>query len=239
MAPHMGEHNDDPTIAALPLSDPRCDSDTCTAFYAAHNASQAEFPWSSQFEYGHWTTWYYLIFLFLFMLVYAHHLLQDRRSLVARAPSGRSSIANKALALIRSLSYRRFSGKNAISRCLPSYGVLAFIMAAVTFATAAAFAARPYYREHLGYGSPPLAIRTGLMATALTPIIVALSGKVNVVSMLTGIGHEKLNIVHRYVAWICFALSVAHTVPFIVQPLQEGGLSVLSENFYDADGLMV
>ena len=70
------------------------------------------------------------------------------------------------------------------------------------------------------------------MAIALVPIIVALSGKVNVVTMLTGIGYEKLNVVHRWVSWISFALSIAHTVPFVAAPLMEGGPSELYKQYY-------
>lgn len=44
MSMHMGDHSDhsDDTIAGLRLSDPQCNSDSCTAFYAAHDASQHE-----------------------------------------------------------------------------------------------------------------------------------------------------------------------------------------------------
>jgi len=113
-----------------------------------------------------------------------------------------------------------------------SLGVAAFILLASLFATIMTFAQRPYYRMFRGFGSPPLGVRTGLMAVALTPIIVALSGKYNIVTLMTGISHEKLNVLHRYVSYICLALSIVHTVPFIVQPLKEGGAAALRKQFY-------
>lgn len=70
------------------------------------------------------------------------------------------------------------------------------------------------------------------MAVALTPLIFALSGKANLITMLTGVGHEKLNIVHRWVGWITFGLSVAHTIPFIVAPLKDGGYKALHKQYY-------
>lgn len=115
---------------------------------------------------------------------------------------------------------------------LPSFGMLAFLLLGVLFLLILTFAVRPYYRQHRGYGSPPLAIRTGLMAASLTPLLVALAGKANVVTFITGLGHEKLNVVHRWVGWSVFGLSVAHTIPFIVAPLRDGGYSALHKQFY-------
>ena len=115
---------------------------------------------------------------------------------------------------------------------MPSIGLQVFLFGAIVFATVATFAVRPYYRGHRGYGSPPLAIRTGLMAVALTPIIVALSGKVNIVTLLTGICYEKLNVIHRWLSYICFALSVVHTFPFIVAPMKDGGSRALHKQYY-------
>jgi hypothetical protein len=44
-----------------------------------------------------------------------------------------------------------------------------------------------------------------------TPIVIALASKANITTLLTGIGHEKLNVVHR---WISFGLAWVHTIPF-------------------------
>lgn len=95
------------------------------------------------------------------------------------------------------------------------------------------FAERPYYRTHLGYGSPPLGVRTGMMAVALTPPIFALPGKVNPVTYITGISHEKLNVLHRYISYLMFILAIIHTVPFIVAPLQDskGGTAYLASQW--------
>ena len=221
-----------PAIANLPLSDPRCNSEACIAFYAGENASQAAVSWKFQAEYARWTTWYYLALIFLFMTVYAYHWWIERTPRFAsKSPTKRSSL-EAITAFIRSVSYRRFSGRIADAFGLPSCGSILVIVGTTTLAAVAMFAVRPYYRERDGYGSPPLAIRSGMMSLALTPIVVALAGKFNVVTLLTGIGHEKLNTMHRYLAWICFALAVAHTVPFFVAPLKDGGLPQLNMDFY-------
>lgn len=105
---------------------------------------------------------------------------------------------------------------------LPSGGVLALLLASFVFLTALVFAARPFYRPHLSYGSPPLAIRSGLLAFACIPLFIALAGEASLVAMLTSISHEKLNVLHRWVAYFGFGLSIAHTIPFFVASYQGG-----------------
>jgi len=146
--------------------------------------------------------------------------------------TSRPGLYKKFVALARYISYRRLSGKRLDRLGVPSCGMLLFLILAILFLLICTFAVRPYYHQHRGYGSPPLAIRTGLMAVACTPLIIALSGKANLVTTLTGIGHEKLNTIHRWVSWMCFGLSVAHTIPFIVAPLRDGGYSALNKQFY-------
>ena len=229
----------DPVLKSLPLSDPRCRNDSCLAFEAAHNRSQEEVSYYYQYEYGHWTTWLYVILIFIFMLAHGLRIWADRSP---RAdPAGRQSWRglHKAVAVARYFSYRRFSGRAFDRLGLPSYGLLvAFFLLALFFAILT-FAVRPYYRQFRGFGSPPLAIRAGLMAIACTPILLALAGKANIITVLTGVSHEKLNVIHRWVAWMCFGLSVVHAIPFIVAPLREGGSAALREQFYSPGGFEV
>jgi hypothetical protein len=84
-----------------------------------------------------------------------------------------------------------------------------------------------------------LAVRAGVMACALTPVIVALSGKYNVVTLITGISHERLNVLHRYTGYTCLGLSVVHTIPFFVAPLRDGGYAALHAGFYESGSLYV
>src|SRR5690349_9908013 len=48
------------------------------------------------------------------------------------------------------------------------------------------FAVRPYYRYTMDSGAQLLTIRTGLLAFACIPILIALAGKANVMTLLTG-----------------------------------------------------
>ncbi|KZF19808.1 hypothetical protein L228DRAFT_223655 [Xylona heveae TC161] len=230
--------NSNSNITNLPLTDPRCNSDACAAYKAAHLASQQQISWASQFLYGHYVTWYYIVALGLGMLVYGTKLLRNQypRALSPSAPSLQKSkstrVQHKIIAIIRSISYRRIRGRFGDSLGLPSVGIFLFVAFTCLYLLLLTFVQRPYYRLHRGFGSPPLAVRTGLMAIALTPIIVALAGKVNLVSMLTGISHEKLNVLHRYTSYMCLFLSIVHTVPFIVAPIRDGGAEALRKQFY-------
>ncbi|KAL7623127.1 ferric reductase [Parahypoxylon ruwenzoriense] len=224
-------------VTDLPLSDPRCDSDACTAFKAAHQASQAAVSYDHQYEYGHYTTWYYLAAIGVTMLAYLFRLSRNRRAGRKGPPPGKSTLARKGLALIRMVNYRHFKGHAADYFGFPSIGALIFLAVTSLFLLLMTFLVHPYYRGRRGYGSPPLAVRTGLMAQALTPIIVALAGKVNFITMITGISHEKLNVFHRWVSYMCLFLSIVHTVPFIVQPLRDGGPDALRKQYYKPGGM--
>lgn len=59
------------------------------------------------------------------------------------------------------------------------------------------------------------------------------------VTLLTGLDHEELIVFHRWFGWSVFGLSVAHTVPFSVAPLYDGGYSALHKQFYTPGGFEV
>lgn len=146
---------------------------------------------------------------------------------------------NNTVAFMRWVFYRPLPGlriwKLYIS--FPSLGVSAIVFAALVFVTLYCFAPKPLYYASIYYGSPPLAIRAGMIAVAMIPWIVALSTKANFISMLTGIGHERLNVVHRWGGYLCLFLSLVHTIPFYVTPIWTEGALVhyqryLPQNIY-------
>jgi len=224
----------------LPLSDPFCNTDACLAFSKAHKASQNAVSYTHQFDYGHYTTWFYLAVLSVGIAIRILNLYKNRNSQNPRSQSNKlTATGHKALALCRALSYRSVGGPTAARWGVPKLGMLIFGIFTLLFFLLMTFLVHPYYRERRGYGSPPLAVRTGLMSTALIPLIVALSGKVNIVTWLTGISHEKLNIFHRWASYLCLFLAVVHTVPFIVTPLQTCGAAGLRAQFYKPGGFEV
>lgn len=114
----------------------------------------------------------------------------------------------------------------------PPLGVVIIVLATTVFVTLYCFIPQPLYWQSIQYGSPPLAIRSGMIAVALMPWIVALSMKANLVSMLTGIGHERLNVLHRWGGYLCLFLSLIHTIPFYRAPAwDQGGLQTFKSYF--------
>ncbi|KAF7595652.1 hypothetical protein BBP40_005400 [Aspergillus hancockii] len=87
---------------------------------------------------------------------------------------------------------------------------------------------RPFYWPNtrdgkVSYGnSPPLATRAGWMALALLPFVLALGAKANLISALSGVPHEKLQIYHHWTSYAMFILALIHTFPFIIFNIWKG-----------------
>ena len=236
MLPYLGSPTEN-----LTLSDPRCMNDSCKAFYVGHRLSQKLHSYAHQFDYGHYVSWYLVTVLAIFAVFHHYNVWTEYRN---NTRSGTltlipAAVSNRLVAFWRLFAYRRLPGWISTRFGLPSIGFLIFAAAFILYNCVLTFAVRPYYRQHRGYGSPPLAVRSGLMATALTPWIIALSGKANLITLLTGIGHEKLNVLHRWISWLCFGLSIVHTVPFIIAPIRDGGYQALHKQYYKPGGFEV
>ena len=101
----------------------------------------------------------------------------------------------------------------------PSLGASVVVLLATAFVVLYCFIPQPFYYQSMSFGSPPLAIRAGMMSVAMMPWIIGLGMKANIISVMTGIGHERLNVLHRWAGYICLLLALIHTIPFYVQPL--------------------
>ncbi|KAI9828317.1 MAG: hypothetical protein M1832_002745 [Thelocarpon impressellum] len=147
----------------------------------------------------------------------------DEKAVRVKTQSSVSSVGplNNALALVRFVFYRPTPVLRWRKRIVtfPSPGVTTIVLCALAFVTLYAFLPQPLYYRSMRFGSPPLAIRAGMLAVAMMPWIVAVSVKANLVSLLTGIGHERLNVLHRWGGYLCLFLSLVHTIPFYVQPV--------------------
>lgn len=132
---------------------------------------------------------------------------------------------NKVISMFRFIFYRPIPlvrlGKKWTPMTFPSLAVTLIVCAAFIFVILYCFVPPPLYWQSIRYGSPPLAVRAGMLAVAMMPWIIAMSMKANLVSLLTGIGHERLNVLHRWAAYICLFLSLVHTVPFYVAPVED------------------
>jgi hypothetical protein len=141
---------------------------------------------------------------------------------------------NNTIAIMRWFFYRplpvlRYK-KHTIA--LPSPGVAFISSAAFIFVILYCFVPQPLYYATIRYGSPPLAIRAGMISVAMIPWIIALSMKANFISMLTGIGHERLAVLHRWGGYICMILALIHTIPFYITPIWDQGALVVFQSYF-------
>ncbi|KAI0352818.1 hypothetical protein OH77DRAFT_738752 [Trametes cingulata] len=63
--------------------------------------------------------------------------------------------------------------------------------------------------------------RAAHLASCQLPFIVALAGKNNIISFFTGVGHEKLNVLHRATARTCLVLLWIHALSRAISGLPE------------------
>ncbi|EEH43137.1 uncharacterized protein PADG_07957 [Paracoccidioides brasiliensis Pb18] len=141
----------------------------------------------------------------------------------ARQESSISNIRfiNNLLALVRWIVYRPIPVIRIwkLEIVPPSMGATVLILLALIFVTLYCFLPQPLFYSSIRSGSPPLAIRAGMLAIALMPWIIALSSKANFISLITGIGHERLNVLHRWAGYLCLFLSLVHMIPFYITPV--------------------
>ncbi|KAJ6151307.1 hypothetical protein N7470_007901 [Penicillium chermesinum] len=142
---------------------------------------------------------------------------------------------NKSIALFRWVFYRPIPSFRigSLVFAFPSGAVVAIIFVALVFVVLYCFVPQPLYYWSIALGSPPLAIRAGMLAVAMVPWIVALATKANLITMLTGLGPERLNGLHRWSAYICLFLCLVHMIPFYVTPIWTDGAMINYRNFYN------
>jgi predicted ferric reductase len=168
----------------------------------------------------------------------------EKGLVLTRGQSHWSSIGvvNDTLALFRWIFYRpvpelKWKKKTLLS--FPSLAVIAILVIGLAFVTLYCFLPQPLYWQSIQFGSPPLAIRAGMIAVAMTPWIVATSMKANLITAITGIGHERLGVFHRWGGYLCLFLSLVHTIPFYVQPVwDDGGMAVYQRLFPGGSGVI-
>ncbi|RYO89462.1 hypothetical protein DL766_007569 [Monosporascus sp. MC13-8B] len=120
-----------------------------------------------------------------------------------------------------------------------SLAVLAVGFIALAFVSLFTFLKQPLYWQSIQFGSPPVAVRAGMIAVAMTPWIIATSMKANLLTLITGIGPERLNVFHRWAGYLCLFLALVHTIPFYIQPVwDDGGMAVFERLFPEGSGII-
>lgn len=174
-------------------------------------------PGPPQLEYAKWTVYYYCFWIILFTIAQLSRLVISKFF-------GSKSLLNirchflihKSTAIWRFVAYRRIPGSLAEALGLPSLAVMTLLFLSSVFISIMTFAQTPYLLNPYVAGSPPLSLRCAMTISALNPLILALCSKINLISILTSISYEKLNIFHRFTGYVLLALATVHMVRYII-----------------------
>lgn len=163
---------------------------------------------------------FFMVAIILFSLGYLVSRFVFRNGPLSR-PTAR------VVALNRYLTQKSFR-INALNWNSAPLGVLLLGGAGTIFFFAMTLGPRPYYwpnTRETSYGnSPPIATRSGYMSLACMPFVFATSPKSNMITAVTGISHEKLQVFHRWISYAMYILALIHTFPFIVFRAWKGDL---------------
>jgi hypothetical protein len=187
----------------LPDTDPRCNNVSCMAYLVGYLEEQHVYSNDRYPKYAFWATYFYCATIGLFTIMYINSRIRD-------GGSG-TRFKERTIAAWRWWTYRRIPGWLGTQMDI-SLGQLALFTSATIFIAIIAFLHGHYLRNYFKYGSPPLSVRSAIIISALLPICLAVAGKVNIVSVITGISYAKLNVWHRYLAFMIFILSIVHLV---------------------------
>lgn len=207
-----------------------CINDAATDKYAELGAaSQASSPWDYHVVYAKDLIYFIVVIITLFIIKRLIFHLTDENSKKSNDRTNKwKRLLYQLSAFSRYFSYRRLPRFACEIFQLPSsFGNFFLICVGVFYTLCYCFVPKPWYRACAGFGSPQLATRSGLQSTALVPIIFILSGKSNIISQLTGISYEKINVYHRWVSFMCCLLGWVHTIAFYYQAVYEGGYARL------------
>ncbi|KAJ1602111.1 hypothetical protein NDA14_001796 [Ustilago hordei] len=199
-------------------------------------------PWRGQAKYskGITATISIVILVFTFATLWSRwqqhwrSKCADTSRDMAQSPRSSSGRLSRFTAAVRMLAYRRLPAYRIgfINFRLPVLGATLALSAFMLGFTLWTFIVQPYYRVDRSFGSPPLALRSGMMALGLMPFIYVLGSKVNFVSLLIGVSHGKLQVYHQWLARFMLFLATVHAIPFIHQPLADDGVAGLREAFF-------
>ncbi|KAI0730785.1 ferric reductase NAD binding domain-containing protein [Earliella scabrosa] len=183
---------------------------------------------------GRWRNWYtadldyarttvYLFCAGIIVWGLANVIFKLRQSSsTARAVQNKLPGYNKAIAASRSLGAKQIHVP-IVNYYSPPLSAIGIVLGLIVFFTALTFAVHPYNWPNPAMGhSQPIATRTGWISIAILPFLLVLATKVNLIGMVTGVSHEKLQVYHRWTAWIMYITSLIHTFPFIVGSIHHG-----------------
>ncbi|OCF42658.1 hypothetical protein I317_03517 [Kwoniella heveanensis CBS 569] len=187
-------------------------SEERTAYQALH------IPWAEQVKYGYYALYFLCGLLFTFLITNVIWKVRTRYNV-------KIPLYSRAVALLRLLTYPQLPVNKWLS-LLWTFGPLGpnlLLLAGLLFVSAFTWINQYYYYPPY-YGSAPLYLRSEWLAMATLPFVYVLGSKRNIISVLTGVSHEKLQVLHQGAAFNFTYMSLVHTIAAIIRARQEKGL---------------
>jgi hypothetical protein len=78
-----------------------------------------------------------------------------------------------------------------------------------------------------------VADRSGILAFAQIPLLIAFAGRNNILIGLTGWSYSTFNVWHKWIARVCLIYTFIHSVAYTVYAFQEGGAAYLAVYYQD------
>jgi ferredoxin-NADP reductase len=192
--------------------------------------------YTADLVYARGTIYFCCALIALFALI---HLLKKWSS-----PQKRSTIAARKLyACVRFVEYKGYR-INSLKQYSPTLGVMLVLVIGMLFFFFMTLGPQPYFwpntKEKIYGSAPPIATRTGWLALGLLPFILqvtktindktnidrALGSKQNLITTVTGVSHEKLQVFHQWASYAMFVLALIHTVPYIIFHVWKGDMEL-------------
>ncbi|KAI5362916.1 putative ferric reductase, NAD binding domain, ferric reductase transmembrane component-like protein [Septoria linicola] len=184
------------------------------------------------YQQGYWRFWYeadhryalptvalFLSTIILFSIAYVFDQFGPRT--IKQSKPGR-----RIAALNRYLSYKTYRISPLDWNSAP-LGLLVLGGIGLIYFLCMTLAPQPYYwPDTAEFGSsPPIATRAGWLSLACMPFVFATAGKSNLITLATGVSHEKLQIFHRWISYAFFVTALVHTFPFIIYNIKTGTMT--------------
>ncbi|OCF78055.1 hypothetical protein I204_02061 [Kwoniella mangroviensis CBS 8886] len=180
----------------------------------------ARIPWADQVVYGYYTLGFLCGLLGVYTILNGLWKLRVRYSIGTK-----SKIYVNVTSLLRMLTYPQLPHLQWLT-WIWTFGPLGpniLLFAGLIFATGFTFINEYYYYPPF-YGSAPLYLRSEWIAMATLPFVYVLGSKRNIISVLTGVSHEKLQVLHQGSAFNFTYMSLVHTVAACIRAIRERGL---------------
>ncbi|RXK35856.1 hypothetical protein M231_06862 [Tremella mesenterica] len=195
--------------------------DELTAYQAAR------IPWADEVRYGHYALFFLGAILVISTLLHLYSLIRARflPDSTSKLLTGRlGNVKTRILAVARILTYPQLPYSNRLV-LIWTFGPLGpnLLLAGGLVLVSLLTWINKYYYYAPFYGSAPLYLRSEWIAMATLPFVYILGTKRNLISLLTGVSHDKLQVFHQGVAFNFVYMSLVHTITAIIRAYRDYG----------------